>query len=634
MSKVSTIREIYMGQLDAKDEISYGTEETFLQCFVMPPNYDVNELLYGHQFLINGFKGVGKTALLFHLESLCIQNDPQTCTSYILFKSDYKDIEKGKLDSAAKRLIQSISFDKGILESVGDFSDIWKIIVFQKMIEDNEKNSNNLFENDDNWNLFVKAVKSIKILSSSQKQLIVPNKMKLFGNVKADGTFTSGIEIDLQKEISFKTLSMFNERVKEITSLFILLKRTDIPYYLFIDELEAFYAEDSTFKRDLTMLRDLILTIKEINFLITFAKMNKTKLICSVRTEIINSIHRFIPTKELNKVISGFECKLNWNYTNTIAIQHPLFKILLKRLEHTDSLKGVKYKRLEDVFTAWFQENDQTDKIINHILNILWNKPRDVIRLISAWKNSAVSSANLFTQDIINRGIQEYSNKSLEEISGELNAIYLPVEMDTFLSWLRGFKSPFSLKELQQRIDSFTKNNGIAEKINIEMLLEDLYRVGIIGNYNPYSRSHRWQHKNDEKVIIDDSWLFVIHNGLNSALSVTRARKEKNTDDTKVYNFDTTALEVNKQYSGKVTRIYPNRVFVEIFHNETYHRGTIHISKVANQFISDINEFFDIGMEVQVKVLEYDQIHRTWVLQSSLYKSELTDIEVSEEKIV
>jgi hypothetical protein len=243
--------------------------------------------------------------------------------------------------------------------------------------------------------------------------------------------------------------------------------------------------------------------------------------------------------------------------------------------------------------------------------------------LISAWKNSTVSNLNLITEDTINRGIQEYSNKSLEEISGELNAIYLPVEIDVFLSWLRGFKSPFSLKEFHKRIESFEKNNMIREKINIEMLLQDLFRVGIVGNYNPYLKSHRWQHKNDEKVIIDDSWLFVIHNGLNSALSVTRAKKERDIDETKLYSYDSTALKVNEKYKGIVSKIIPSRVFVDIFHDAAYHKGNIHISKIANQFIYDINDFFKVGDQVEVQVLEYDQMHRSWVLKNSLYKSEI-----------
>lgn len=613
LSKESMIKEIYMGQLDAKDEINYGTEETFLQCFVAPPNYNVDELLKGPKFLINGFKGVGKTALLYYLESICLKNDPQTCTSFILFKSDYNDLEKIKIDSVAKRLIKSINFEQGTMEKVNDFHDLWKIILFQRMVNDNEENSNNLFVDDDNWKEFSKVVKSIKLFNYNGRQLNLPNKFKIMAGFTPEGTVTSGAEIDFGKEeISLKELTMFDKCVRDCTQLFYNLKRTDIPYYLFIDEMEAFYADESTFKRDLTMLRDLILAIKEINFIIATSRMVNTKIIGSVRTEIINSIYRYIPTKELNKVISGFECKLNWNYTNTNAIEHPLFKILLKRLEHTDSLKNIEYKKLEEIYNAWFQENDNPEKVVNYILNSLWNKPRDVIRLISAFKNSTFSNRKYINQEVMNHSIKEYSNKSLEEISGELNAIYKPNELDELLTWLRGFKSPFSLSEFNNRITGISKESLLFERLNT--VLEDLYRVGIIGNYNPYLKSHRWQHKGDEKVIIDEGWFFVVHNGLNTALSITKAKREKS--QSKIYNNDSNALNINDTYLGVVTKIFKNRVFVELEENGLYYIGNIPISKVTNGFVKDINDYFFIGKAVKIKVLDYDKIYRCWVFEN------------------
>ncbi|RDU38945.1 hypothetical protein DRW41_00625 [Neobacillus piezotolerans] len=180
------------------------------------------------------------------------------------------------------------------------------------------------------------------------------------------------------------------------------------------------------------------------------------------------------------------------------------------------------------------------------------------------------------------------------------------------LSWIRGFKSPFSLLEFKKRIENFSVDNEKVKRLNT--LLEDIYRVGIIGNYNPYLKSHRWQHKSDERVIIDEGWLFVIHNGLNTALSVTKAKKEKNQTD--LYNYDSTALKPNEIYDAVVTRIYPNRVIVDIHDNGMKYKGSIHISKVTNRFVRDINEYFNIGKQVTVKVLNYDSLHRSWVLEN------------------
>ena len=64
-----------------------------------------------------------------------------------------------------------------------------------------------------------------------------------------------------------------------------------------------------------------------------FAKSHacKTKIICSVRSEIINAISRFIVTKEINKATSGFSVPLNWIYANTSSYMHPIIQIVLKR---------------------------------------------------------------------------------------------------------------------------------------------------------------------------------------------------------------------------------------------------------------------------------------------------------------
>lgn len=612
MSKVANIGQIYMGQIDAKDELNYGTEQKFLESFVMPPNFNINELLDTHKFIVNGFKGVGKTALLYFLESHCIQRDHQTCTSFMLFKSEYKDIEKNKIDNIAKRIIQSIDFEKKSMTTVKDFSDIWKMIIFQKIVDDHKEYSDNLFVNDENWSVFEKQVTSIRILNMSNSMVMKPRKFKMFQSYNTEGVSSTGVEVDFEKELDYKTISLFSEKVNEVTRLFYQLKRTDIPYYLFIDELEAFYEDSELFKRDLTMLRDLILTVKDINYLIESSNKDRMKLICSVRTEIINSIHRFIPTKELNKAISGFECKLNWNYFNNIAVQHPLFQILLKRLEATDVDNGIAIDENYDVFKEWFVENKQTDRIVNHILNSLWNKPRDVIRLISAMKSSPSAGNNKIHQDVINQSIKEYSNKSLVEICGELNALYNPNQIDVFLTLLRGFKSPFSVSEFKDRIKSFSSIELFFKDINIEVLLSDLYRVGILGNYNPYLGKHRWQHKNDDEAIIDEGWLFTIHNGLNSSLAIVRSQKSFKNGERVYYDFDSKALKPNHKYSGEISKILKNIIFVDIQYNDRFYKGALHVSNVSDDYIYDLNEMFHVGDKVQLKVINYDKIHKSW----------------------
>ena len=57
----------------------------------------------------------------------------------------------------------------------------------------------------------------------------------------------------------------FVDILDQASLVFNKLKKTVIPYYLFIDELEAYFSDLQLFKRDLTMLRDLIFVVKDLN---------------------------------------------------------------------------------------------------------------------------------------------------------------------------------------------------------------------------------------------------------------------------------------------------------------------------------------------------------------------------------
>lgn len=59
-------------------------------------------------------------------------------------------------------------------------------------------------------------------------------------------------------------------------------------------------------------------------------------------------------------------------------------------------------------------------------------------------------------------------------------------------------------------------------------------------------------------------------------------------------------LEVGKIYEGKVTGITKFGAFVEIDKDTT---GMVHISEVANTFVSEIKDFIQEGQTVKVKVL-------------------------------
>jgi len=62
-------------------------------------------------------------------------------------------------------------------------------------------------------------------------------------------------------------------------------------------------------------------------------------------------------------------------------------------------------------------------------------------------------------------------------------------------------------------------------------------------------------------------------------------------------------LEVGKILTGKVTGITKFGAFVSLGNDKS---GLVHISEVANTFVSDVSQHLSIGQEVKVKVIGID----------------------------
>ena len=404
MSNPISIKDIYIGKPDAKDEINFDGIEGFVNSYVMPDSFDVNSLINGTPCFITGYKGIGKTALLFYLEYLVKVEDKGSCCSFVFFKEEFTETKKHELDGFSKRILSSVSIEPNALINNTDFEYIWRWLLFKRIVSDNEEFNNGIFEEDDNWERFSKIIKRIKAPHDLKKSRILP-KIKLGFPVKDTVSMTeysSEIEIDLQGNKQESNLSPFIDTIDEAEKYFALLKRTDIPYYILIDELEAYCGDEGVFTRDLYFIRDLIFTVKRFNQ--HLAQHKKTKIICSVRSEIINAISRFITTKELNKVINGFEAPLNWNYSNTTAYTHPIIQIVLKRIYMSQHVLGVDVpsNMYRKIYEAWFPEKIHDIEPANYILNNSWNKPRDIVRLLQTAKNSIKSAEKYFSQSVFN----------------------------------------------------------------------------------------------------------------------------------------------------------------------------------------------------------------------------------------
>ncbi len=502
------IKDIYSGKPDARDEATLGGD-SFLKSYVMPPNFDLNGLLYGDKCLITGYKGTGKTALLLFLANEFKKIDEITRTSFILFKSDF---DNRKRDEWAK----TMTVDREGFLSLPDFSAMWRWHLFLQIVEDNEAYSGQLFVADEAWEKFSSLVLSLVPKGQKKRSHIGGGKI-VFGIPLLGGLINPQMEIALENSEIAST--NFFDLIDEMTDTFLTLTRTETPYYLFLDELEAFYGDTEIFQRDLRLIRDLILEAKAMNMLFYQAGMNKTKIVCAVRSEIVNSINRYIESKEVNKVVDGFDCPIIWDYNTTASFKHPIMEILLKRIALTEEQCGAVPETGEPVEKRWFPERVNGSDPVSYILNHNWSKPRDIVRLISAAQDSLHFEATSFTQAVFESCLPKYARNSLAELREELRALYSAQDIDDIFNCFTGFVDTFSLDQLREQVATYFPHTVLATR-TLDVL-SDLYRLGIIGNVNPALHRYRWQYRGDDRIILTGDWLITIHRGLRKALSTT-----------------------------------------------------------------------------------------------------------------
>ncbi len=598
---VLQIKDIFVGSIDAKYDVNnLISQDEFIENFIMPPNFDINDFFRSNKCFIEGYKGTGKTALLNYISKNKQQEG--ALGYFLLFKSDYKNSDREKLNMIANNIIK---FDNDSLKEESDFEYIWRWVILNKIVHLNIKNNYKLFKKDKSWDKFEKVINSLSYEKNPKSIFdILPFNVKSIGefgySVKlgdSDIVHSLGIkDIDFQKngekEIQFSNL------LSRALELFQNLTINDTQAYIFIDELEAFYEHSEIFKRDLRMIRDLVLTVKYLNDLFIQIGYENLRIICAVRTEVLESIKKYISTKEINKVIYSFRKELKWNYSNTIAYQHPIIQIWLKRIKRAEK----KYNMLDlndsQIMDKWFSKKVNSDEIVPYILDNSWHKPRDVVRFLQAASNVSPNSEK-YDQGVFNKLRKEYSKESWKEIFEELNIIYTPNEIENIRDFLMCYKRYFTFEDAKSRAINISQQTGSDFIVNnLGRILKNLYRVGCIGNMSIDKRYYRWQHKGDDSLVIDDEKLYIIiHSGLWSELSLFYVYKEEESEN---------EIEINDIVECRIDRVRKSFVYVSVVNSNV--EGSIHISRISKngKFIRNIKKEVSIGDIIKAQVIDID----------------------------
>ncbi len=512
------IGKLYFGKLDAYSEcLEYGAE-IYQTLFYSCPNFHVEKFLEGKAYYIHGDKGVGKTALLKHIEIIAINSN--ALVEYIRFKKDVDDEARNAIKRAG---IPSNSFeeiiDKDVPANLGiNCIAAWQVYIIKCIVNQITAKKCTFFEENREWNQLKSLIRGAYKNDDSPIKKIFP-KIK-HGNIKLDLGDIVELGADFEWEDCSNKIVSFSAYAKKVIDLFSRLKKKNHEQrsYILFDELELVNLQKKTYQRDIALIRDLIQAIYYINEISKTCKYQIYSIAC-----FRNEVYRNVASVgyEINKNVQDYGVEISWQQSGGSIIDNPLIKMLTNRLINSQPRTGSNISE-QEIWQAYFDEyvniNYQFQTSRNYVVDQTWGKPRDIIRLFNLIQKK-FEDAQRIGNSCFESVRKVYSQESWEEFSNELSAKYTQEEIDGIKQVLVGIGTVFSLEMFTRKLEEKSMHFPTVKILHDNRLpveiLSDIYRVGIIGTDGKWKRFY---FKGDEDF--DCTASFVIHYPLRRFFSV------------------------------------------------------------------------------------------------------------------
>jgi len=515
-----TLRDYNFGHPDARFEVStdQARDTDFFERSFLMPGYivekDFNRLKY---FFITGFKGSGKTAMLRHVAKL--NEEVGYKTEFVLFKSDFREEDKWDLVRAAN--VEQVENNSNQYVYIQDFEDVWSWFLHQKIVDVLEREQENFYHAGSFPREYVSFVNQFRTGSKTPKSLIPALKNQ---QIEVKGEFR-GFSAKYNADISFSKegkYAKFSDVVRVADNCLSEMNAGNVKVVILIDELELFYQNAEQYSRDSRLIRDLVVSISRLNNILVNARID-ISLFGAIRSEVVSSIDG--QGKEIDKIILANGINIKWHDAGDANTQ-PLLVIVEKKINAGRAILGMP---AVSVWTDFFEPDIYISDVDvvptkRYLLNHSWYRPRDMIRILTLIQKRYPMDTSI-TGDMVKSIMQEYSNQSWGELTQELLASYSKNEVSAIRRLLNNFKRRFILNDFLDRCDSKSLSDAevasLVRKFGSGAILNDLYRIGVIGNdweVSPSNYRHRWSFRDQDEL--DTDFRMAIHRGLWHALSL------------------------------------------------------------------------------------------------------------------
>jgi len=516
MMRKLQLKDLFVGKTDAKNELienNMQNKKLFCDSFLIPENIDVDDFFYGKRYYITGLKGIGKTALLHYID-LKMSETVNYTSSFVLFKSSFTSEDKAAFAMTANTFctIKNAGDD-----DFDDYVSVWQWFLHRQIVLNAKQSESPYFEDDINWKKYSSCVLSPKLGNEESGIIRLLPKLKR-GNIEIGANIEYlkgklGLEFEWENEPA--KVVKFSQLVRQANELYTKLKPAKVRFYLYIDELELSLTKQKQYEKDIRLIRDLIVSINHMN---TISRQNNYNIhiISAIRSEVLTAINA--TGKEINKPILDFGVNLKWQQSGGNIDNHPLIKIINKKIRATENYYQLPVSSDEEIWKKYFPEKINNQPIKDYILHRTWYRPRDIVRLL----NIAIQqfpNETKFSHQVFDAIKKEYSTQSWIEHAEELGAIYSVDEIDGIKKMLTALKCPFTFHQISEKCDRtremYSSLDNLLKKHKMGDLLCHLYNIGIIGNTG---EKIRYSFRGDDELVIENQ--MKIHDPLWNYLSI------------------------------------------------------------------------------------------------------------------
>jgi len=477
------VGDLYLGDVEGSEEFNSKASIDNLY-FMGVSTSDIENLMSGRKRYIHGYKGTGKTSLIKLLETRCKDEH----ISY--FSISYRKIREDA-------------------EVVHEFRERFRLFR-DTFTEEEDRDTTTLTF----WKWYLLSLIARQFLGEEPDDLIQSTRQKFFRAIASvldmlvvifdpNGNVIFGLKTD--KALSTDENASISEAAQSIRRLAKKIHdRLDSKVIIFIDELELTRAR-STYDVDRTMIKNLVIATKHINEI-----SKNLHIVLAVRDEVVYDLRG----DEINKLLDGFGVSLTW-WTNTrVTLDHHLWRLMFKKIRFSMKINNDNPDILTDaeLWQRWFPFSFGNKESWKVFFELTWARPRDFVRLLSLMRDQC-RDAKCFSNLAYDLALRSYSQSALSEISEEISTLF----------------DDETMRKVQKIIQSLGVNFTPSQFIECErkvgistpsIILDEMYRVGFIGNHYREESFPRWLFFYRNNKIPDMNRPFEVHKALHYALGI------------------------------------------------------------------------------------------------------------------